>query len=73
MPRGRPVPVAPVWSRGPCAGPDRHGDLAPSRSGSRPDHLCPPLKNFVPASRVTIGLVNRKTTSTSMIVVRPRV
>ena len=51
----------------------RHSVLAPSRSGSSPDHLCPPPKNFVPASRVTIGLVNRNTTSTSMSVVRPSV
>ena len=51
----------------------RHRVLAPSRSGSSPDHLLPLEKNFVPASRVTIGLVNRNTTITSMSVVRPSV
>ena len=52
---------------------DRHRVLAPSRSGSSPDHGFPLEKNFVPASRVTIGLVNRNTTITSMSVVRPSV
>ena len=46
---------------------------APSRAGSRPDHLWPWPKNRVRASRVTIGLVNRNTTTTSMSVVRPSV
>ena len=53
--------------------PERHGARAPSRAGSRPDHLCPWPKNLVRASRVTIGLVNRNTTMTSMMVVRPSV
>ena len=52
---------------------DRHRAWAPSRSGSSPDHLCPLEKNLVPASKVTIGLVNRNTTSTSISVVRPSV
>ena len=34
---------------------DRHGVLAPSRAGSRPDIGWPLPKNFVPASTVTIG------------------
>src|SRR6202000_1571654 len=52
---------------------DRHRALAPSRSGSSPDHLCPLEKNLVPASKVTMGLVNRNTTTTSMSGVRPSV
>ena len=52
---------------------ERQGVLAPSRAGSRPDQRCPPPKNLVPASRVTMGLVNRNTTRTSIRVVRPRV
>jgi len=52
---------------------ERQGALAPSRAGSRPDQRRPPPKNLVPASRVTMGLVNRNTTPTSMRVVRPRV
>src|SRR6185437_6484516 len=51
----------------------RHGDRAPSRAGSRPDSLWPWPKNLVLASSVTIGLVNRNTTMTSMSVVRPSV
>src|ERR1039457_4320639 len=51
----------------------RHGARAPSRAGSRPDSRCPCPKNLVLASRVTVGLVNRNTTTTSMRVVRPRV
>ena len=47
--------------------------LAPRRSGSRPDHLLPLPKNAVRANRVTIGLVNKNTTKTSMSVVSPRV
>ncbi len=51
----------------------RHGDFDPSLAGSRPDHLWPWPKNFVLASRVTIGLVNRNTTTMSIRVVRPSV
>ena len=52
---------------------DRHGVLAPSRAGSRPDIGWPLPKNFVPARIVTIGLVNKNTTTMSISVVRPRV
>ena len=51
----------------------RHGDFAPSLAGSRPDQRWPWLKNLVLASRVTIGLVNRNTTTMSISVVRPSV
>ena len=54
-------------------GPPRQGLRAPSRTGSSPDSGWPLLKNLVLASKVTIGLVNRKTTTTSMTVVSPRV
>ena len=66
-----------------CAGPGpaaavrrgvpRQGARAPSRAGSRPDSGCPLPKNLVRASSVIIGLVKVNTTTTSMIVVRPRV
>src|SRR5207253_196476 len=44
----------------------RQSVLAPSRAGSRPDKGCPLPKNLVRASSVTIGLVNKNTTTTSM-------
>src|SRR5674476_1175286 len=43
--------------------------LAPSRSGSSPDHLCPSPKNFVLARIESSGWVNNITTTMSMIVV----
>src|SRR5579872_956963 len=52
---------------------DRHGVRAPSRAGSSPDHLPPLPKNFDRAASVISGLVNRITTTTSMIVVSPSV
>src|SRR5262249_4499607 len=51
----------------------RQGARAPSREGSRPDSGCPPPKNLVRASSVIIGGVKVNPTTTSMIVVRPRV
>ena len=43
----------------------------PRCAASRPESLWPWPKNFVRASTDTSGLVNRNTTKTSMIVVRP--
>ena len=46
---------------------------APRAFGSSPDHGLPLEKNLVCASSCSIGWVNRITTTTSMIVVRPSV
>src|SRR5262249_37312481 len=51
----------------------RQGARAPRRTGSRPDKGWLPPKNLVRASSVITGLVKAKTTTRSMIVVRPRV
>src|SRR5258708_33532682 len=65
------VAVAPVAGLAAAGLEPRHGDFDPSLAGSRPDHLWPWPKNFVLASRVTIGLVNRHPTTTAIKVVRP--
>src|SRR5262249_59240315 len=68
-----PCAVAGLACRTGVRGFPRQGALAPSRAGSRPDRGWPPPKNLVRASSVSIGWVKVKTTTRSMIVVRPRV
>jgi hypothetical protein len=71
------MPPSPGWSgagiRAAARGAAREGARAPRRRGSSPDSGCPCPKNFVLASSVITGLVKVNTTSTSMMVVRPRV